>query len=61
MKKPEKTNDLNCSEIKDHKHVHGENCGHKAIPHGDHVDYVHDGHRHRMHGTHVDECKSQSV
>jgi hypothetical protein len=27
-------------------HEHGEGCGHEAIEHGDHVDYVHDGHRH---------------
>ncbi len=39
----------------DHPHVHGENCGHLAIPHGDHVDYVHDGHRHAPHGAHYDE------
>jgi zinc transport system permease protein len=39
----------------DHKHHHGEDCGHVAVPHGDHVDYVHDGHRHAPHGTHYDE------
>lgn len=39
----------------DHPHVHGEDCGHLAIPHGDHVDYVHDGHRHAPHGEHYDE------
>lgn len=30
----------------DHERQHGPGCGHVAIPHGDHVDYVHDGHRH---------------
>jgi zinc transport system permease protein len=25
------------------------------VPHGDHVDYVHDGHRHALHGSHYDE------
>jgi hypothetical protein len=25
------------------------------VPHGDHVDYVHDGHRHTAHGDHYDE------
>ena len=30
-------------------------CGHLAVPHGDHVDYVHDGHRHAAHGGHYDE------
>lgn len=38
-----------------HGHEHGEDCGHPAVPHGDHVDYVHDGHRHAPHGTHYDE------
>ncbi|WP_345840636.1 metal ABC transporter permease [Nocardioides sp. 616] len=38
-----------------HPHVHGEECGHRAIAHGDHVDYVHDGHRHAPHGSHYDE------
>jgi zinc transport system permease protein len=38
-----------------HPHVHGPECGHVAVPHGDHVDYVHDGHRHAAHGKHYDE------
>lgn len=38
-----------------HDHVHGSDCGHPAVPHGDHVDYVHDGHRHAAHGSHYDE------
>ena len=39
----------------EHPHEHGEACGHPAVPHGDHVDYVHDGHRHAPHGEHYDE------
>ena len=39
----------------EHAHVHGEDCGHLAVQHGDHVDYVHDGHRHAPHGEHYDE------
>lgn len=39
----------------EHPHEHGEDCGHVAVPHGDHVDYVHDGHRHAPHGRHYDE------
>ena len=39
----------------DHVHEHGQECGHAAVPHGDHVDYVHDGHRHAPHGSHYDE------
>ncbi len=38
-----------------HDHVHGEDCGHLAVTHGDHIDYVHDGHRHAQHGEHYDE------
>jgi hypothetical protein len=38
-----------------HTHVHGEGCGHTALRHGDHVDYLHDGHLHSAHGDHVDE------
>ncbi|MGI8577662.1 MAG: metal ABC transporter permease [Nocardioidaceae bacterium] len=38
-----------------HRHEHGDECGHPAVRHGDHVDYVHDGHRHAMHGDHYDE------
>jgi zinc transport system permease protein len=33
----------------DHEHRHGRDCGHLAVEHGDHVDYVHDGHRHAVH------------
>ena len=39
----------------DHSHDHGPECGHLAVPHGDHVDYVHDGHRHAPHEHHYDE------
>lgn len=38
-----------------HGHEHGEDCGHTAIRHRDHVDYLHDGHLHHPHGDHVDE------
>ena len=39
----------------EHPHAHGPDCGHPAVQHGDHVDYVHGGHRHAMHGEHYDE------
>lgn len=39
----------------DHAHAHGERCGHTAVQHGDHVDYLHDGHLHHLHDGHVDE------
>lgn len=37
----------------DHPHRHGPDCGHTAIRHGDHVDYLHDGHLHRQEGDSV--------
>lgn len=36
-------------------HVHGPGCGHEAVPHGDHVDYLVDGHLHHPHGGHCDD------
>jgi hypothetical protein len=39
-----------------HQHVHGANCGHTAVKHGDHTDYLHDGHLHTSHDGHTDEC-----
>jgi hypothetical protein len=36
-------------------HVHGPNCGHEAVPHGDHVDYLVGQHLHHGHGTHCDD------
>lgn len=39
----------------EHPHQHGPQCGHVAVEHGDHVDYVHDGHRHAPHEKHYDE------
>jgi zinc transport system permease protein len=38
-----------------HAHEHGVECGHPAVTHGDHVDYVHDGHLHAAHEGHYDE------
>lgn len=35
-------------------HVHGPNCGHPAVPHGDHVDYLVNGHLHHQHAGHCD-------
>ncbi|MFT4306398.1 MAG: zinc transporter permease [Microbacterium sp.] len=37
------------------EHAHGADCGHEAVAHGDHVDYLHDGHKHAVHGDHYDE------
>ena len=39
----------------EHPHHHGPKCGHVAVRHGDHVDYLQDGHLHHVHGDHADE------
>ena len=36
-------------------HHHGSHCGHVAVRHGDHVDYLQDGHLHHPEGELVDE------
>jgi len=36
-------------------HTHGPTCGHEAVPHGDHVDYLVAGHLHHPHGGHCDD------
>lgn len=38
-----------------HPHEHRPGCGHVAVGHGDHVDYLHAGHRHAPHDSHYDE------
>jgi len=48
-----------CKTHPDHDHQHGPGCGHQAIGHEGHVDYLHDGHLHHPHAvggaTHYDE------
>ena len=39
----------------DASHVHSATCGHEAVPHGDHTDYLVDGHLHHPHGDHCDD------
>ncbi|HEY7336725.1 MAG TPA: hypothetical protein VH639_17660 [Bryobacteraceae bacterium] len=36
-------------------HAHGPNCGHEAVPHGDHVDYLVADHLHHPHDGHCDD------
>src|SRR5438874_516300 len=36
-------------------HRHGPGCGHEAVPHGDHIDYLVNGHLHHVHGDHCDD------
>jgi hypothetical protein len=40
---------------KDHIHTHSADCGHMAVEHEEHIDYVHDGHLHFPHGEHYDD------
>lgn len=47
------TPDHHCN-AHDAAHRHGESCGHVAVPHGSHTDYLVDGHLHRPHGDHCD-------
>jgi hypothetical protein len=39
-----------------HSHKHGPGCGHAAVSHDGHTDYLHDGHMHRVQGDQVVEC-----
>lgn len=39
----------------DDGHEHGVGCGHIAIPHDGHIDYVVGEHIHRRHGEHCDD------
>jgi hypothetical protein len=36
-------------------HAHGPTCGHEAVPHGDHSDYLVDGTLHHQRGNHCDD------
>lgn len=36
-------------------HKHSASCGHEAVPHGDHVDYIVNGHLHHACGDHCDD------
>ena len=48
---------MSCQKHDAHEHKHGSNCGHQAIKHGDHTDFLHDGHLHHVHEDHIDEHK----
>jgi hypothetical protein len=37
------------------EHKHGQECGHQAVPHSDHVDYMVEGHLHHPCGDHCDD------
>jgi len=37
------------------RHEHGVDCGHEAVPHAGHMDYLVDGQLHRSHDDHCDD------
>jgi hypothetical protein len=39
----------------DARHVHGPGCGHEAVPHAGHTDYLVKDHLHHPHGPHCDD------
>jgi len=54
------TNPVDCTpdhdcEKHEAEHQHGPACGHEAVQHGDHVDYVVAGHLHHPHDDHCDD------
>lgn len=46
---------MSCSKHTGHVHRHGDDCGHVAVKHEDHVDYLQDGRLHHMHDDHIDQ------
>jgi hypothetical protein len=36
-------------------HIHGANCGHEAVPHAGHIDYLVKDHLHHPHNGHCDD------
>ena len=56
MSQPNKNASCSGHECKGHAadHVHGVDCGHRAVPHNGHTDYLVDGHLHNVHGGHCD-------
>jgi hypothetical protein len=42
-------------------HEHGPSCGHEAVPHGDHVDYLVGERLHHPHGDHCDDHGAVAV
>ena len=50
------TNPDRCQPVENEEgHVHGPGCGHEAVPHGDHIDYIVDGRLQHPHGDHCDD------
>lgn len=47
---------MRCTQAEAHHHTHGPDCGHRAIIHGNHVDYLHGSEAHREREGHYDVC-----
>jgi hypothetical protein len=43
-----------CQPVAEASHVHGANCGHAKVMHGNHIDYLVDGRLEHPHGDHND-------
>lgn len=54
-KNPEACTSTHACGAHDKAHAHGPACGHDAVPHGDHTDYLVSGHLHHPHGGHCDD------
>src|SRR5262245_53536825 len=54
-KNPATCTPLHDCEGHDSGHKHRAGCGHEAVPHGDHVDYLVKGHLHFVHRAHCDD------
>ncbi len=44
-----------CHPLPNTEHKHGKGCGHEAVPHGDHTDYIVNGRLEHQHGKHCDD------
>jgi len=51
----EKEEIMACQQHPCHQHTHGPGCGHIAVEHESHTDYLHNGHLHSVHAGHADE------
>jgi hypothetical protein len=52
---PENCSPVPAGQTHEATHKHGDGCGHHAVPHGDHTDYVVNGRLHHPHNGHCDD------
>ncbi len=58
---PDKCTPEHACSTHENAHAHGKGCGHQAVPHGDHTDYLVGNHLHHQHGDHCDDHGRISV